>query len=929
MKRLLLILLVLPSCGLAQTIVNVDPSTTIHAASAVQRPGINMGTPTSYDSGQYYKNLIQPGNVGGEGALLQQIWYVDNGAFSGSTTTIAPNNNNELYDGVPTNWWVGAQFQIIQSITGGPENGCTATITANTSANTGTVVSYSISATNVVTVNYIGPTYATGTVVYPNFKTATFLNKSQVIISARPGSFTFNFTHARVPPTTDSGTLATSPVYTWSPACAATPTPGDVIVLKQQFPMLTNAQMLKGYNMGVTHSGSGIVTQQNADLCSTCGASSFRLDTSAGGGSQAGLISNRVSQEFVHLSGRYDIKFMMKLASGFTTITVAVGGTCRFGSGGTVNACGVATGTCNLTFTPTSSWTQASGTCTGVDAIPPARGGNTALQFTLNQTGTGVTYIDNIDMEPDPSQADPTNATIFSDDYVNELKKDLCTRCDGPPATLRYNIAPNSETLDSWILPANARLMESTGLNLYWDGAPNTSLQDFLQLCHVLRVDPYIILPITLTTTDAANLVDFLYGGSGTTYGAKRISLGGPSATSGYATWFGTIHMSLGNENWNQGFVGQILGWRQSASFAYQDYGTRAGTIFATMRGMASYIPSQTELIVGVQQVGAGGGFSNIADYAHPDGIEFAQYTQYDVSDYTSNALLFTPWFAEPYLNMHQPNSQEGVYQDWTTIQGLSTCGPSHTATCIADIYEEGNSTFGGSITQAAVTGFPEGGAYGVGTFNQFLQTLDVAGIKSQNLYAATGYSGTFDGRIEKIWGSAVDYGGTSSVTNASIFGGIATPRPIMLGLRLANQIIIGKMIGCSISGATGAAPYDLPSNNNSVKAQKNVPTIYAYCFQSAADPTHYAVAIVNESLTTSYPITWAGKAAPAGGVTRMRLAPTNPYDTNEAPGNWVTNTAVAKVSLATATGLNISSGDTVPPDSVSVYLYSTGTSPK
>jgi len=63
--------------------------------------------------------------------------------------------------------------------------------------------------------------------------------------------------------------------------------------------------------------------------------------------------------------------------------------------------------------------------------------------------------------------------------------------------------------------------------------------------------------------------------------------------------------------------------------------------------------------------------------------------------------------------------------------------------------------------------------------------------------------------------------------------------------------------------------------------------------------------------------------------VKRMRLAPANPFDTNEAPANWVTNTAVAKVSLATATGLNIASGDVVPPDSVSVYLYSTGVTPR
>ncbi|HEX3469988.1 MAG TPA: hypothetical protein VHT28_02280, partial [Silvibacterium sp.] len=208
-------------------------------------------------------------------------------------------------------------------------------------------------------------------------------------------------------------------------------------------------------------------------------------------------------------------------------------------------------------------------------------------------------------------------------------------------------------------------------------------------------------------------------------------------------------------------------------------------------------------------------------------------------------------------------------------------------------------------------------------------QNMQTGNIMTQDLFALTGYLEYQNSQYIKLYGAAIDYGGACSATNSAIFGGNFCPRPTMLGFQLASNVVIGKMIGCSISGRTGAAPYDLPPNNNGVNAQKNVPTIYAYCFQSATDPNHYAVAIVNESLTTSYPITWAGSGAPTTGVKRMRLAPANPYDTNEAPGNWATNTAVAKVSIATATGLNISSGDTVPPDSVSVYLYSAGNAPR
>ena len=382
--------------------------------------------------------------------------------------------------------------------------------------------------------------------------------------------------------------------------------------------------------------------------------------------------------------------------------------------------------------------------------------------------------------------------------------------------------------------------------------------------------------------------------------------------------------MPLGNENWNSGFLGQALGWRSGTTSVYQDYTSRANTIFTDMRGVESYVASQTDLIIGVQQFGGGAYATNVATYGHPDSMEFADYNQLNVSDYSTNALLFTPAFAESYVSVNQTTAANPINQWSTAIAALNLCGPSHTAQCKGTIYEEGNSTFGGSIPQANLNSFPNGGAYGVIMANQFLQDAVTAGTWTQNLFAATGYENYLNSKNVPIWGVAVDYGGASSATNSSIFGGNVTPRPVMLGLQLDNQAIIGPLIGCNISGTTGAAPYNLAANNNGVNAYSGVPTIYAYCFQSADDANSYAVELINESLTTSYPISFAGGGAPGTNVNVQQLAPTNPTDTNEAPvGSWTGQTAAA-VSITTLAGQDLSSGITLPPDSVTVLTYTT-----
>ncbi len=854
-----LLLLALPSPAIAQTVVNVDPMTTLRGYT--QKPGANMGTPTNYDSGIMYKNLLLPANVGGEGALLQQIWQVQSGATPLSTTRFNSNINNSQYDQVPENWWKGAQLRVIQSCGansencsgGGAELGCSSTIVANTKA----------------------------------------------------------------------GSAPNGATYTFSPACAAPIAPGDVIVLKQTFAPLTETQLTTGgWGAGISEANGGHISEETTDVCEGCGASSYKMDLTAGGQASVMIrfqvdhldVGGTVVNMFRRINGTYVLKFMAKQVSGSTTLSVQAS---RYG--------GFNCGPYRAVLTP--QWAQFKIPCKVAEGIMKQE--NSAIQVEWIGRGGGVVYLDNLDFEQDPATTDPSNTTIFSDQYINALKTVFATGTPGNPGTLRYNPAPSSETLDSWLLPLYARMMTNAGVDngFYTSASSKTSLQDFLHLCQVVGLDPLIILPITFTEADAKGLVDFLYGGPNTVYGAKRIALGGPNAAGGYASVFKVIHMALGNENWNGGFTSQAIGFRFGITSVYQDYTSRFNTLATDMRAMPSYVSAQTELVMGAQAAGAGAFMVNVANYGHPDAIEIAEYTQTSVSDYATPALLFTPAFAEAYVNMNQPD--QGFYGAYKAIQAQKTCGANHATTCKANIYEENNGGAEGNAPQSAMNGFANGGAYGVIMFNQFLQSMQTGNIMTQDFFALTGYFEFDHSKYLKLYGAAIDYGGACSFANSAIFGGNFCPRPTMLALQLANSLVIGKMIGCSISGATGAAPYDLPPNHNGVNAQKNVPTIYAYCFQSAADPNQYGVAIVNESLTTSYPITWAGKAAPTIGVKRMRLAPANPFDTNEAPANWVTNTAVAKVSLATATGLNIATGDTVPPDSVSVYLYSTGANPQ
>lgn len=957
MRRLLFLALV---CGMAQaqTVVTVDPTTTIRAVT--QRPGISIGTPTSYDGAHYFNNVILPQNAGGTQGQIRELWQIFNGAGSLTTTTFNTNNTNGAqFDQVPANFFAGAKFEVVQSCSNtstgactgaGAELGCTGTIASNT-VTSGT--------------SPFGATYT---------------------INA----------------TTNQGTSG----------CAAAFAVGDVVLITQT---MSNSTL---WSVNAATTGAATIALQQADV-TWCGlachgdltgspsttGSTYLVDTTGGGTATLTFNSDNLSQggifinRFRVINGAYQFHAALKCVTGTCTVTPQASR-----SGGFA---------CNIS-SPTS-WTATSGgstqtlNCTASEGAGPGAGNsNINVNFAFATGGK----IEATDLYFGPQS--PTSGTVITDAYFQSLQTDMNSGAPGNPGTLRYNPNPSSETMDSWILPNTARMMTNSGTaieasSFYTNAEANMSLQDHLALCIALQVDPLLIVPATFDVTEWQNLIDFLYGSNATVYGAKRIALGGPSASGGYATVFNTIHLEQNNESWNTGFTGFSLGPRIST---YQDYQNRFATIAAAARAMPSY-SSKTELIFNYQTASAGSsltGATGIIAIAHPDALEGEEYTQGQLNDYTTTALLFQPALSEAWINMNNTTDTRGVWGFYHGVQALSTCGAGGATLCKANFYEWNNGTESGEAPQSANDGFADGAAYGTLTANQIMQNILTGNVITQDMYQGQQYIEFVNGLYRPIFGTYIDNGGACTVTNATASGGVGCRNPTMWGFNLASHAIIGPMIGCSISGATGSPTYNVgttatatsissttstvtviaantfqanqwikltgtwtstvgaaakaanPSGlgagqymvtsatssqytfaftnagfgstsetgtatttNNSVANTNSIPTLYSYCFQSESNPNTYAVMLVNQSLTTSYPFTFAGAGAPTTATVTL-LTSTNPTDTNRAAANGVTNTVTAVVTPTVTTGVNVSGGYTVPPFSTAVLAYTLST---
>jgi Chitobiase/beta-hexosaminidase C-terminal domain/Legume lectin domain len=843
------------------------------------RAGLNLGQP----SGAYplFKNYLAFSNPGFEPMIQQQIYQFQAPQNVSTPTSFQWNVNNTQYESYDPNQWAGATFTVIQGSyakgTSDPALGCTGTVASSTN------------------VSGAGPIFV-------------------------------------VNPETNQG----------SSGCAGNlGVPGQVIVVSTNnnmpnvFP--TPSSVWQAGSNGLlgapSLSGGATISSETTDLCATCGTQSL-LFTVPGGGSatlSTGNLLNMGSEKTVILNGAYTVSFWAK-SNAATPPILSVSAVPRAGS------------TCTQTYSGTTSpaitstWTQYSFTCNFSESATNGGPYPFFISFTVGSVGSAATSLefDNWSF----TRNEDSNPTIYSDAFVSALQA-WCqsSNTTGPACTLRYGPSPDSEVMSNWVQPQfqhRPSIEQFTAISKAYS-TNKTGIYDFLNLCAYVGVTPVLIFPITMTTTDVQDLVDFLEGSTSTAYGEIRANLGQVTPWVGASgSPFSTIYLEFGNENWNGGFLGHALGYDQSSNNFYEDYALRAKAVFGAARARQSaqgYSQSATKWVIGAQT--AGGGDGGAASTALADVVEINGYTAYNVNNVgTSGCLtsgstnatcpLYGPTLTEPYSNTHDPKSTSGFDQSIATVQKETGCGPSGKAQCQVMVYEENTGTFNastaGPFTQAVSDSFIQAAFQGVVAADQMGEN-DAAGVVNQNEYQALQYYFGEGGVNLHMWGAMIDAGGDCSNYNSSTFGGSYCPRPQMLGAQVYNWCKIGPMVQTSwASNPT----YNLPANNNGVNAITGVPLLRSFAF---AEGNQRCMVIVNADVYSAYTVQFAGTNAPSTGVTTYQFAPAALATANEAAALSSTSTVDAPMCNTTTPNVSVASGYSLPPHSVTAFMWQTGAS--
>jgi hypothetical protein len=694
-----------------------------------------------------------------------------------------------------------------------------------------------------------------------------------------------------------------SPVFTMAKPCAAPFSVGDIVILKKTtFPTPESWWENTGGGIWGSVTSGGKLLSDITDLCSKCGSQAIQMNATASGSSSTVseyFDSSPKLNLFVLMNGTYQISFWAKAAIGSPKLSVSAE---RLSAGGF--KCGA--------FTPvlTSTWTQYTYNCKASESQAATTPGIGMLSFT---TSGGAVDLDNVDFEKTGGNA--SNTTVFRDEVVNSLARYFNISSGGNGGVLRDWLDQNGETIDNWTQPDYAR-KPSLGGTIYFDGytasgSQQLSLEDYLKICQLLHAEPYLEVPVTFSTADAALLIEFLAGSSSTTYGARRAALGQANP---WTSVFSKIHLSFCNECWNGGtFPGQSLPWRNSqpANEFIHDYTVRAKEIFAAMRASSSYSAAAFDLVMNAQTATNWSMDAEIAT-ARPDSIEIEDYTYGNVSDFNSNAALWGPAIIEPYDKVIDPNDPSNFYASVNDYKKQKSCGISGTATCNVNIYEWGQGTISGSIDQTRLDYINAGAGEGIVAALEPLLNLQYYGIQNSAYFALAGYNNSAsNGLTAKLWGNTVDIGGATN-----------NVRPQFLTLSLINQSIIGTMYACPISNN---ATYNFAANSENgtsvppgMPKLNNVPYLYSFCFQNG---NKRSIVLINTDLTNSYKVIFSGTNRPSGIVTQRQFAPASLNDMNESHTGTVTNKTKAIVSVS-ITNLSSPASLTLPSHSVSALDY-------
>jgi alpha-L-arabinofuranosidase len=488
------------------------------------------------------------------------------------------------------------------------------------------------------------------------------------------------------------------------------------------------------------------------------------------------------------------------------------------------------------------------------DDLPNAVG-TVGLTFTVAQAEV---LLDDVALT---AAAAPNNPTAFRNEVVQTLR-------DLRPGVLRYmdNGTNFGSSLDNLLAPPLARRRTgSSTQNLTQEDIP-LGLNEFLQLAKAIDAEPWFSMPPGTSSTEAANLAEYLAGAPTTPYGAIRAKLGQREP---WTSVFSTIHLELGNEQWNhQSFAGSTINDPTA-------YGQRAAQIFAAIRATPGFAAPKFDLILGSwatvpwwtqQEIASSGGFDSVA---------VAPYLFNDFNDATSTEAIFGPMFAEPEMidgSGYMALQSTLLQRPGAPSQSTSSIevGSNHPHLAVYEV-NLGSMTGNASITQSDIDRtIPSLGA-GLAVADHMLLMLRNLGITTQCLFALPEYMNGFTApgpkRMIPLWGAVVDMGGPTNLR-----------RPQFLAEQLANQAILPTMLTTHVTGP--AHIWNQPESPNDKIKLANAHAIQTFAF---ADGPRHTLILLNLSRSETLPVAFAGPTKPSGPVEQFILTSTKISDTNES----------------------------------------------
>jgi len=639
------------------------------------------------------------------------------------------------------------------------------------------------------------------------------------------------------------------------------PAVGDFVIVKMTIP--GNAQAGWWPNT----SGGATLTTDFTDLSpNTIGTQALSI-TAATAGQSAGVDSyfdSSNTHDFVLLNGSYQITFRAKGAGGNNQLNVSLGRLIPNGN------------YFNQTLTLTPAWQDYTLTFTASETPSTAPG---TLDLHFEASGSNV-LLDDASLTPVSTTS--TNPTAFRDEVVNTLTA-------LHPGSLRYmdGLPGFGSSIDNMLTPAFGRQRAGSSTQQTEQDDIPIGLHEFLRLCQTVGAEPWYNLPPGISPTEMQNLIQYFAGDPTTPYGAKRAALG---QTAPWTTVFPSIHLELGNEEWNYNtFPGNAMNDPVA-------YGNRVATIYAAARTSASYTPTNFDLIMGsfVQNPWYTG--QEIANSSNYDSVSVAPYLFSTFNDTSSNEAIFGPMFAEPEMWDSTPTG-------WMAQQSQTLAGTGKNLVT----YEENLSTQSGTASQAMVNAAVPSVAGGITIADHMLLQMRDLGIKTQNVWALPGFANQFNNanggsETSPIFGTVIDMGGQSNLQ-----------RPVFLAEQLTNTAILPNMLATTLTGANPTWNQPLSTNDNIQLATAH--DLQTFAFTDGAN--NHSLAVINLSRSTALPVTFTGTNAPTGTVDVGQLTSANLTDSNET-------TDTVSITNNSLTSFQPSTPYVLPPFSLTVFTWQT-----